>query len=86
MPCLLAVLALFVPRIVIVLVWFFSNWLQVAFDSILWPLLGFIFLPTSLLWYSVVVNVYNGEWTLIPIVGIVITLLIDLSPATGRRG
>ncbi len=85
MPCLLALLALFVPRVVIVLIWLFSNWLHVAFDSLLWPVLGFILLPTTLLWYSVVVNIYNGEWTLVPVVGIVIALLIDLSPATGRN-
>lgn len=85
MPCLLALLALFVPRVVIVLVWLFSSWLEAAFDTLLWPILGFIFLPTTLLWFSVVMNVYNGEWTLVPVVGIVIALLIDLSPATGRN-
>lgn len=85
MPCLLALLALFVPRVVIVLVWLFSNWFQAAFDTLLLPILGFIFLPTTMLWYSVVVNVYGGLWTPVPIIGIVIALLFDLSPATGRR-
>ena len=85
MPCLLALLALFLPRIVIILVWLFSNWLEAAFDTLLWPVLGFVFLPTTLLWYSVVVNVYDGVWSLIPVVGIVIALLIDLSPAAGRE-
>jgi hypothetical protein len=28
---------------------------------------------------------FHGQWTLWPIVGIVIALLIDLSPASGRR-
>lgn len=85
MPCFLAVLALFVPRLVIVLVWLFSNWLDAAFESLLWPILGFIFLPTTLLWYSVVVNVYNGVWSLVPIVGVVIALLIDLSPSYRKK-
>jgi len=85
MPCLLALLALFVPRVVIVLVWFFSNWLHTAFDTLLWPILGFVFAPTTLLWYSVVVNVYNGVWSTVPIVGMVIAVLIDVSPGYGRR-
>lgn len=85
MPCLLALLALFVPRVVIVLIWLFSNWLQVAFDSLLWPILGFVFAPTVLLWYSVVVNVYDGVWSIVPVVGMVIAVLIDVSPGYGRR-
>ncbi len=85
MPCFLAVLALFVPRLVIVLVWLFSNWLDAAFDSLLLLILGFIFLPTTLLWYSVVVNVYDGVWSIVPIAGIVIALLIDLSPSYRKK-
>ena len=86
MPCLLALFALFIPRVVIVVIWFFSNWLQAAFDTLLWPVLGFIFAPTVLLWYSVVVNVYGGIWSAVPIIGMVIAVLIDFSPAWRRRG
>lgn len=85
MPCLLALIALFVPRVVIVLAWFFSDWFDAVFDTLLWPVLGFLFAPTVLLWYSVVVNVYGGVWSTVPIIGMVIAVLIDLSPATGRR-
>lgn len=85
MPCLLAVIALFVPRVVIVLAWFFSDWFDAVFDTLLWPILGFLFAPTVLLWYSVVVNIYGGVWSTVPIIGMVIAVLIDLSPATGRR-
>ena len=85
MPCLLALIALFVPRVVIVLAWFFSDWFDAVFDTLLWPVLGFPFAPTVLLWYSVVVNVYGGVWSTVPIIGMVIAVLIDLSPATGRR-
>lgn len=85
MPCLLALLALFIPRVVIVLLWLFSTWLQSAFDTLLWPILGFIFAPTVLLWYSVVVNFYDGIWSAVPIIGMVIAVLIDLSPGWRRR-
>ncbi|MGH7624502.1 MAG: hypothetical protein ACREOJ_04185 [Gemmatimonadaceae bacterium] len=85
MPCLLALIALAAPRIVILLLWFFSTWFTGLFTALLWPVLGFIFLPTTLLWYTVVLHWFGGQWTLWPVVGIVIALLIDLSPTTGRR-
>jgi hypothetical protein len=85
MPCLFLIAALFVPRIVIVLLWFLTGWFRGMFDMILWPILGFVFLPTTLLWYSVVHNWFDGEWSVIPIVGIVIALMIDMSSAEGSR-
>jgi hypothetical protein len=84
-PCLLALVALLAPRLVIVLLWFLTSWFSGLFASILWPILGFVFLPTTLLWYSVVQNWFGGAWTLWPIVGIVVALAIDVSPASGRR-
>jgi hypothetical protein len=48
----------------------------------LWPILGFFLAPTTLLWYSVVVNVYDGEWGALQIVIGVIAVVIDLSPAS----
>ena len=85
MPCLMVLFALFVPRVVIVLLWLFTSWFSGIFNIALWPLLGFIFLPTTLLWYTAVQHWFHGQWTLWPIVCIVIALLIDLSPASGRR-
>lgn len=85
MPCLVAILALMAPRLVVVLLWFFTNWFRGMFDTVLWPILGFLFLPTTLLWYSAVQQWFGGEWTLWPVVGLVIALLIDVSPAGGRK-
>jgi hypothetical protein len=85
MPCCLAILALAAPRLVIVVLWFFTRWFEGVFPNILWPILGFIFLPTTLLWYTAVQHWFGGQWTLWPIVGIVIALLIDVSPASGKR-
>ena len=85
MPCLFALLALAAPRIVIVCLWFFSNWFNGIFVTPLWPILGFIFLPTTLLWYTAVEHWWHGVWSLWPIVGLVIALMIDISPAGGRR-
>jgi hypothetical protein len=43
-------------------------------------------MPTTLLWYSAVLVWFNGQWTLWPVVGIVVAILIDLSPVSARRG
>jgi len=91
LACLLAAFALLMPRLAVALLWFFSHWFDGLFTSLLWPILGFVFLPTTLLWYSAVQHWFGGTWTLWPVVGIVVALLIDLSPArhhrrfTGRR-
>jgi hypothetical protein len=85
MPCLLTLLALITPRLVIVLLWFVTGWFHGVFNTLLWPLLGFIFLPTTLLWYTAVQHWFGGVWSLWPVVGIVIALMIDLSPARGAR-
>ena len=85
MHCLFALLALFTPRVVAVLLWFFSDWFNEVFDSALWPILGLVFLPTTLLWYTAVQHWFDGVWGFWPVVGIVIALAIDVSPAGGKR-
>jgi hypothetical protein len=85
MPCLAAVFALVAPRLFIVVLWFFTTWFRGVFDSLLWPVLGLIFLPTTLLWYTAVHHWFGGQWSLWPILGLIIALLIDISPAGGRR-
>ncbi len=85
MPCLIVVLALAVPRLVLLGLWFFTDWFVGLFDSLLWPILGFIFLPTTLFWYTAVQHWFGGAWSLWPIIGMVIALLVDLSPGRGAR-
>jgi hypothetical protein len=82
---LLVALTLLTPRLGIALLWFFSTWFVGLFPSVLWPIVGFVFLPTTLLWYSAVQHWFGGMWTLWPIVGLVVALLIDLSPAPASR-
>ena len=85
MPCLLTLIALIAPRLVVFLLWFFTTWFTGLFDRPLWPILGFILLPTVLLWWSVVQHWFGGQWTLWPVVGLLVALVIDVSPAGGRR-
>ena len=85
MPCIFAVLALATPRLVVALLYLFSHWFDGLFTSALWPVLGFFFLPTTLLWYTAVQHWFAGQWTVGPITGLVLALMIDVSPASGRR-
>ena len=85
MPCLLVILALALPRGVILGLWLLTDWFQGLFDSILWPILGLVFLPTTLLWYSAVQHWFAGQWGLWQVVGLVAALAIDVSPARRSR-
>ncbi len=86
MPCLFALIALLAPRVVVVLLWLFTSWFQGIFANVLWLVLGFLFLPTTLLWYTAVHNWYGGTWGPMQIIILVIAVVIDISPAGGRRG
>jgi len=57
MPCLLLIIALVTPRLAVFMLWLFG-WFNGVFPNIIWPILGFIFLPTTLLWYSAVAHWY----------------------------
>src|SRR5436190_18785701 len=87
MGCLLALLALISPRLVLFLLWLFSNVLSRAFDSWIIPLLGFFLLPWTTLAYAAFWDwgaghhVTGVEWFFV-----VLAFLIDLgSYAQGRR-
>jgi len=85
-PCLAVLVALIAPRFLILLLYFLSDFFAGVFPSLLWPILGFFFLPTTLLWYTAVQQWYGGDWNgAIQIIGIVIALIIDISPAGGKR-
>ena len=84
MPCLLLLIALIAPRVLVFALWLIG-WFHGVFPSIMWPILGFIFLPTTLVWYTVVAHLYRGEWGAFQFIVLVIAIAIDVSPAKGRR-
>ncbi|KFA93200.1 hypothetical protein [Archangium violaceum] len=86
MPVLFALGALVIPRLLTLILWFFTGWFRGMFDTLLWPILGFIFLPTTLLWYSAVQHWFGGQWTLWPVVGLVLSLMTDVWSRHGRAG
>ena len=77
MPCLIGCFALFTPRVAIVLVVIFSNYLGDAYQTLLWPLLGFFFMPLTTLAYAWAINA-NGSVSGIYLVAVILAVLIDL--------
>jgi uncharacterized oligopeptide transporter (OPT) family protein len=77
MPCLLLLLTLAFPRVVIVLLYLFSNFLERAYQSLLIVVLGFIFLPVTTIVYAWVVNSHQPVQGLY-LVAVIIAVLLDL--------
>jgi len=61
----------------LVILYFFADWFQAAYDGILFPLIGLIFAPLTCIWYAVVLQFFGGDWSLWPIVGMVIAVGLD---------
>jgi hypothetical protein len=82
MPCLIGLLALVFPRLAIILVVIFSDYIGRAYDSLLWPLLGFFFMPLTTLAYALAINA-NGEVSGMYLVVVIVAVLIDLGVIGG---
>ena len=60
MPFLVGCLALGTPRFAILLVVLFSDYIGSAYETTLWPVLGFFFMPLTTLSYAFAMN-SNGS-------------------------
>jgi hypothetical protein len=75
MPCLLVILVLAFPRVVLVLMFLLSDYLQRAYHGLILPLVGFLFLPITTIVYAWMVNSHrplDGVNLIILIVAVVI--------------
>jgi hypothetical protein len=85
MGCFVVLLGAFFPRVALVLVWLFTNYVERAFDMFLIPLIGLIFLPYTTLAYVLVYSPAGGiqgfDWF-----WLVLGLVLDIgSYGSGRR-
>ena len=84
--CFLALLALISPRLVLFLLWLFSDVLSRAYDDWIVPVLGFFLLPWTTLAYAVMwdsgtAGVHDFEWFIV-----ILAFFFDLgSYASGSR-
>ena len=85
-PCLIALIAVLSPRLAIVLLWLFTNYVDRAFSGFFLPLVGLIFLPWTTLLY-VLVDVAPGPIHVAGWIVIGLGVLIDLNSwAQARSG
>lgn len=81
MPCLLALLAVAFPRVAIVLLWLFTNFFNgvvYPIQGIVIPILGFIFLPLTLIVYAYLEKTSGARLTPVQLIFIFIAVIIDL--------
>ncbi len=77
MPCLIALFALFFPRVAIVLVVIFSDYIGAAYQTVFWPLLGFLFMPVTTLAYAWAIH-SNGSVSGGYLLVVILAILLDL--------
>ena len=82
MPLVVGCLALLTPRFAIVLVVIFSDYIGRAFDGMIWPFLGFLFMPLTTLAYAWAIN-SRGSVEGFQLVVVVIAILMDLGLTGG---
>ena len=82
MGCFIVLLGAFFPRVALVLVWLFTNYVERAFDLFLIPLIGLILLPYTTLAYVLVYSPAGGiqgfDWF-----WLALGLLLDIGSYTG---
>ncbi|MBA2481557.1 MAG: hypothetical protein H0V44_12905 [Planctomycetes bacterium] len=88
MPCLILVLALLTPRLTLFLTWLFTHYLHRAYETAIWPILGFFFMPVTTIAYAVIRNEgggIQGLWIVLFAVAILIDIGVIGSARRGRK-
>ena len=83
MPCLLGLLAIAFPRVAIVLLWLFSNFFAGVYHSVILPVLGFLFLPLTLIVYTYLQKTYTGPLGTQQLIFLLIAVVLDLGLVGG---
>jgi hypothetical protein len=77
--CLVAGVAAASPRIILFGMWLFTDYIGRAYETWIWPFLGFLLLPTTTIAYSIAANEFGGfrGWGAVVVAaGVVIDVLI----------
>lgn len=85
MPCIIVLVALFMPRLAMFFIWLLTDWFGRAYETTIWPLMGFFLMPYTTLGYmaGMLNNEGNisGGWLFF----VVICALIDLGAWGGGK-
>ena len=82
MGCLVLIVLLAFPRVALVLLFLFSNYLQRAYHGLILPVLGFLFLPLTTLVYAWMVNTRQPP-TGVNLIILIIAVVIDVGGLGG---
>jgi hypothetical protein len=87
--CLVAVVGSFFPRIALLLMWIFTTYVDRAFTSFVWPLLGLIFLPYTTILYCLAFSpaaggVVGANWIWV-VIGVLLDIMSYGSGGYGQR-
>jgi len=82
MPLIVGCMALATPRFAIILVVIFSNYIGRAYQTTLWPFIGFLVMPMTTLAYAWAIN-SGGSVAGVRLVVVVLAVLIDLGLVGG---
>ncbi|MCL5407227.1 MAG: hypothetical protein M1429_01900 [Patescibacteria group bacterium] len=88
MPCLFAIIGAFAPRLAFILLWIFTPLVSRVFGNIVLPILGFIFLPFTTLFYVLVASSLgqNNIWGwLLILIGFLLDLRSYSDINSGRQ-
>ena len=85
MGCVLVVIGLALPRVLMFFIWLLTDWFGRGFETRVWPILGFIFLPyTTLAYLAAMLNnnhALSGLWLVL----FVLVILVDIGNWGGGR-
>jgi len=75
MQFLFVIIALAVPRVLMFIAFLTTNWFQRSFETRLWPLLGFLFMPYATLAYVATMlnnHALSGGWLALFILAVIV--------------
>lgn len=82
MPCLVLILVLAFPRLVLLAMFFLSNYLERAYHGLLLPLVGFLFLPLTTIAYAWMANTGQSMQGL-NLILLIVAVIIDMGGIGG---
>jgi len=84
MGCFLVIACFMAPRLVLFFIWLLTDWIGQAYQTVIWPFLGFIFMPFTTLVYMGAMN-DSGELSEWWFFLFVLALLADLSSSGSMK-
>ena len=85
MACLLVLLSVMMPRVVIIVLALCTDYISAAYETAIWPILGWFFMPfTTLAYMAAMLNndhEVSGGWLVL----VIIAVVMDLAGSTTVR-